>query len=123
MMKDRVGQENKIGKSVRKNWRKDKNEECHILGKERQYEKGRAWLRRPVVRFSERRIGFDSRSVHVGFMVDSVSLGRSVPCHFHSTNAQCSLICHRRYATSVTERCTAACTFVTTMCLKQGRNI
>ena len=52
------------------------------------------WLRRLVTGLSPRRPGFDSGSVHVGFVVDKVTLGqvfsRSTfvfPCQFHSTGA------------------------------------
>jgi hypothetical protein len=37
------------------------------------------WLRRLVAGISPRRPGFDSRSVHVGFVVDKVVLGQVFP--------------------------------------------
>jgi hypothetical protein len=40
------------------------------------------WLRRLVAGLSPRRPGFDLRSVHVGFVVDKVALGRFFPEYF-----------------------------------------
>jgi hypothetical protein len=37
------------------------------------------WLRRFVAGFSPRRAGFDPGSVHVGFVVDKVTLGQVFP--------------------------------------------
>jgi hypothetical protein len=50
------------------------------------------WFRRLVAGLPQRRLGFDPRSVHVGFVVDKVTLGQVFPpstsvfpCQFHST--------------------------------------
>jgi hypothetical protein len=40
------------------------------------------WLRRLVAGLSPRRLGFDSGSVHVGFVVDKVALGQVSPDYF-----------------------------------------
>jgi hypothetical protein len=52
------------------------------------------WLRRLVAGFPPLRPGFDSGSVHVGFVVDKVALGQVFPpstsvfpCQFHFTGA------------------------------------
>jgi hypothetical protein len=37
------------------------------------------WLRRLVAGLLPRRLGFDSESVHVGFVVDKVTLGQVFP--------------------------------------------
>ena len=42
-------------------------------------ERAVSWLRRLVAGLSPRRPGFDSGSVHVGFVVDKVSLGQVFP--------------------------------------------
>jgi hypothetical protein len=52
------------------------------------------WFRRLVAGLSPRRSGFAPRSIHVGFVVDKVTLGRVFspsssifPCQYHSTVA------------------------------------
>jgi hypothetical protein len=52
------------------------------------------WLRRLAAGLPPRRPGFDPGSVHVGFVVDKVALGRVfppnssvLPCQFRSTGA------------------------------------
>ena len=45
------------------------------------------WLRLLVAGLSPLKPGFDSESVHVGFVVDKVALGQDSLSQYHSTNA------------------------------------
>jgi hypothetical protein len=59
------------------------------------------WLRRLVAGLSPRRLGFDSGSVHVGFVVDEVAMVvlpiTLCSSAYHFTNAPYSLIYDGRY--------------------------
>jgi hypothetical protein len=46
-----------------------------------------SWLSRLAAGLPPRRPGFDPVSVHVGFVLDKVTLGQVFPCQFHSNGA------------------------------------